>query len=56
MAQTCSACSVPLCGKTVTRTRLALNAEVMMMVVMMIMIIIIIIIIKYHGNPQLNES
>jgi heme/copper-type cytochrome/quinol oxidase subunit 2 len=45
MAQTCSPCSVPLCGKTVTKTRLELNAEVMMMMMMMIIIIIIIIII-----------
>jgi hypothetical protein len=44
-AQTCSPCSIPLCGKTVTKTRLELNAEVMLMMMMMMMIIVIIIII-----------
>jgi hypothetical protein len=29
MAQTCSPYSIPLCGKTVTKRRLEINAEVM---------------------------
>jgi hypothetical protein len=41
MAQTCSPCSIPLCGKTVTKTRLEQNAEVMVMVMVIIIIIII---------------
>jgi hypothetical protein len=32
MAQTCSPCSIPLCGKTVTKTRLEVNAEVMVII------------------------
>jgi hypothetical protein len=44
MAQTCSPCSIPLCGKTVTKTRLELNAEVM--------VIIIIIIISITAIPS----
>jgi hypothetical protein len=39
MAQMCSPCSIPLCGKTVTKTRLELNAEVMMMVVVVVVVI-----------------
>jgi hypothetical protein len=46
MAQTCSPCSIPLCGKTVIKTRLELNAEVM----------VIIIIIINHGNPQISAG
>jgi hypothetical protein len=29
MAQTCSHCSIPLCGKKVTKRRIEINAEVM---------------------------
>jgi hypothetical protein len=46
MAQTCSPCSIPLCGKTVTKTRQELNAEVMVIItttIMMMMMMIIII-------------
>jgi hypothetical protein len=32
MAQTCSPCSIPLCGETVTKTRLELNAVVMVII------------------------
>jgi hypothetical protein len=44
MAQTCSPCSLPLCGKPVTKTRTVLKAEVMVVVVVVVVIIIIIII------------
>jgi hypothetical protein len=50
-AQTCSPYSVPLCGRTVTKTRLELNAEVMVTTTTTT-----IIIKKYHGNPQLTAS
>jgi hypothetical protein len=40
MAQTCSPCSVPLCGKTVTKTRQELNAEVMVITTSTIIVII----------------
>jgi hypothetical protein len=33
MAQTFSSCSILLCGKTVNRTRLELNAEVMIIII-----------------------
>jgi hypothetical protein len=38
MAQTCSPCSIPLCGKTVTKTRLELNVEVMVIIIIIIII------------------
>jgi hypothetical protein len=53
MAQTCSPCSVPLCGKTVTKTRLELNAEVM--VIIIIIIINITVILSYvQAKKKLN--
>jgi hypothetical protein len=45
MAQTCSPCSIPLCGKTVTKTRLELNAEVMVIIIIIIIITIYITVI-----------
>jgi hypothetical protein len=38
MAQTCSPCSIHLCGKTVTKTRLDLNTEVMVVIIIIIII------------------
>jgi hypothetical protein len=38
MAQMCSPCSIPLCGNTVTKTRLELNAEVMAIIIIIITI------------------
>jgi hypothetical protein len=43
MAQTYSPCSIPLCGKTVTKKSLRLNAEVTVVVVVVVVVIIIII-------------
>jgi hypothetical protein len=60
MAQTCSPCSIPICGKTVTKTRLELNAEVMIIITTTTTttttIIIIIIIINIMVIPQLSAS
>jgi hypothetical protein len=41
MAQMCSLCSIPLCGRTVTKTRLELNAEFMVIIIIIVILIII---------------
>jgi hypothetical protein len=40
MAQTYSPCSVPLCGKTVTKIRLELNDEVMVIIIIINIMVI----------------
>jgi hypothetical protein len=44
-AQTCSPCSILLCGKTVNKTRLELNAEVMLIIIVVVVVVVVIIII-----------
>jgi hypothetical protein len=44
MAQTCSPCFIPLCGNTLTKTMLKLNADVMAIIIIIIIIIIITVI------------